>query len=56
MSYVVHVHVGDKIVAVACGNATQRVKWLANVGVARFDELKFQVTVAAAEFIASLQL
>lgn len=45
MSYAVHVHVGGKVVALACGSATQRVKWLAHVAVARFDELKFQVTI-----------
>lgn len=43
----VHVHVGDKVVTVACGAATQRVKWLAHVGVARTDDVTFQVPTIA---------
>ena len=32
------VHVGKKAVAVSCGDGVQPVKWLANVGMARYDE------------------
>ncbi len=34
----VHLHVRDKVITVECGDATQSVKWLGNVGVARYDE------------------
>eukprot|EP00744_Colponema_vietnamica_P018194 GILI01025653.1.p1 GENE.GILI01025653.1~~GILI01025653.1.p1 ORF type:complete len:130 (-),score=20.52 GILI01025653.1:47-406(-) len=34
----VHLHVRDKIVTVECGAGTQKTKWLANVGVARYDD------------------
>lgn len=33
----VHLHVRDKIITVEVGAGTQKVKWLANVGVARYD-------------------
>ena len=32
------VHVKDKAVAVSCGDGHQPVKWLANVGMARYDD------------------
>ena len=32
------VHVKQKVVAVACGDGSQPVRWLANVGMARYDE------------------
>ena len=31
-------HVKDKAIAVSCGDGTQPVRWLANVGLARYDE------------------
>ena len=31
-------HVRDKQIDVECGEGTQRIKWLANVGVARYDD------------------
>mmetsp|Transcript_9073 Transcript_9073/g.18433 ORF Transcript_9073/g.18433 Transcript_9073/m.18433 type:complete len:84 (+) Transcript_9073:42-293(+) len=31
------VHVKHKVVAVSCGDGAQPVRWLANVGIARFD-------------------
>ena len=34
----VHLHVRDKTIAVECGPGTQRIKWLANIGVARYDD------------------
>lgn len=34
----VHLHVRDKTIAVECGQGTQRIKWLANTGVARYDD------------------
>lgn len=40
---VVHVHVGGKVIAVACGSGMQRVKWLANVGIARTEDSDSQV-------------
>lgn len=40
---VVHVHVGEKVIAVPCGAAKQRLAWLAHVGVARTDDDGFQV-------------
>lgn len=33
----VFLHVRDKIVHVECGDGTQQVRWLGNVGVARYD-------------------
>ena len=33
----VHLHVRDKIITVEVGAGTQKIKWLANVGVARYD-------------------
>jgi hypothetical protein len=32
------VHVHGKHYVVSCGDATQRIKWLASVGIARWDE------------------
>jgi len=34
----VHVHVRDKVIVVECGNATQTIKWLGHVGIARYDD------------------
>ena len=34
----VYVHVRDKIIPLECGSGTQQVRWLGNVGVARYDE------------------
>ena len=34
----VHLHIRGKIIVVECGTATQRIRWLANVGVARYDD------------------
>lgn len=31
-------HVRDKIISVECGTGTQSIRWLANVGVARYDD------------------
>ncbi len=33
----IHVHVKDKSVAVWCGPGRQQVRWLAHVGIARYD-------------------
>ena len=33
----VHVHVREKVVPVDCGSGTQKISWLGNVGVARYD-------------------
>ena len=32
------VHVKDKAIAVSCGDGQQPIRWLANVGTARFDD------------------
>ena len=32
------VHIKQKVIAVSVGDGTQPVKWLANVGMARYDE------------------
>ena len=32
------VHVKEKVVAISCGDGTQPVRWLANVGLARYDD------------------
>jgi hypothetical protein len=34
----VHLHIRGKTIVVECGAATQRIRWLANVGVARYDD------------------
>jgi len=34
----VYLHIRDKTIAVECGEGTQRIQWLANVGVARYDD------------------
>jgi hypothetical protein len=34
----IHLHVRDKTIVVDCGDATQKTRWLANVGVARYDD------------------
>jgi len=38
----IYVKVADKIIKVSCGDARQRVKWLGNVGIARWDEENHQ--------------
>lgn len=40
--WTIDVAVRDKVVKVSCGDATQRIKWLGHVGIARYDEKKFQ--------------
>lgn len=37
-SWYMYVHVHDKVISVPCGDASQRIKWLAHVGIARWDE------------------
>ena len=37
-SWILDVVVRDKCIKVSCGSATQRVKWLGHVGIARYDE------------------
>jgi hypothetical protein len=34
----IHLHVREKTIVVECGDGTQRVRWLASVGVARYDD------------------
>ena len=34
----IQLHVRDKTITVDCGDATQKTRWLANVGVARYDD------------------
>lgn len=34
----IYLHVRDKTIAVECGDGSQKVRWLANVGVARYDD------------------
>ena len=34
--------VRDKCIKVTCGDATQRVRWLGHVGIARYDEKNYQ--------------
>jgi hypothetical protein len=41
-SWFMYVHVLDKMITVSCGDASQRVKWLAHVGIARWDEQNCQ--------------
>ncbi|KAJ8607013.1 hypothetical protein CTAYLR_006244 [Chrysophaeum taylorii] len=38
----VDVVVRDKVITVSCGDATQRIKWLGHVSIARYDERNFQ--------------
>lgn len=38
MSLHLMVHVKEKVVAISCGDGSQPVRWLANVGLARYDE------------------
>ena len=35
-SWQLYVHVHGKVIAVSCGNATQRIKWLAHVGIGNY--------------------
>eukprot|EP01039_Chlorochromonas_danica_P007331 gene7329-8113_t len=37
-SWYLFVHVHDKVITVSCGDANQRIKWLAHVGIARWDD------------------
>eukprot|EP01031_Cornospumella_fuschlensis_P028699 gene28699-34647_t len=37
-SWYLHVHIHEKLITVACGDANQKVKWLAHVAIARWDE------------------
>ena len=41
-SWMLDVVVRDKCIKVSCGSATQRVKWLGHVGIARYDEKNYQ--------------
>ena len=41
-SWMLDVVVRDKCIKVSCGAATQRVKWLGHVGIARYDEKSYQ--------------
>jgi N-terminal of Par3 and HAL proteins len=34
----INVHIKDKVVAVCCGEGSQRISWLGHVGIARYDE------------------
>ena len=36
MIYIAHIH--GKDIHISCGDATQRIKWLAHVAIARWDE------------------
>ena len=38
LNFNIFVHVHDKIFNVSAGDGSQRVKWLASVGIARWDE------------------
>eukprot|EP00274_Cyanoptyche_gloeocystis_P007138 CAMPEP_0196665834 /NCGR_PEP_ID=MMETSP1086-20130531/62728_1 /TAXON_ID=77921 /ORGANISM="Cyanoptyche gloeocystis , Strain SAG4.97" /LENGTH=73 /DNA_ID=CAMNT_0042002789 /DNA_START=87 /DNA_END=305 /DNA_ORIENTATION=+ len=33
----IFVHVKEKTILVQCGDGTQRIRWLGNVGIARYD-------------------
>ncbi len=33
----IFLHVRDKVIPVECGEGTQKISWLANVGLARYD-------------------
>ena len=33
----IHVHVREKVIRVECGSGTQKIDWLGNVGVTRYD-------------------
>jgi len=41
-AWTVDVAVRDKVIKVSCGDATQRIKWLGHVGIARYDEANFE--------------
>jgi hypothetical protein len=41
-SWILDVVVRDKCIKVTCGDATQRVRWLGHVGIARYDEKNYQ--------------
>ena len=36
-SWFMYVHVLEKIITVSCGDASQRVKWLAHVGIGKLE-------------------
>jgi hypothetical protein len=38
----VHVHVLEKTIIVSCGVGTQRIRWLGNVAIARYDEDNYE--------------
>ena len=43
--FVVYAHVKEKIISVVCGragDAPQKVKWLANVAIARYDDERYE--------------
>jgi hypothetical protein len=42
--YHIYVHVHDKEVHVSCGDATQRLKWLAHVGIGWTNFVKIYMT------------
>ena len=37
-----HVHILDKTIIISCGVGTQRLRWLGNVAISRWDEEEFQ--------------
>eukprot|EP01033_Poteriospumella_lacustris_P018539 gene18539-13346_t len=41
-SWFIFAHVYDKVVNISCGDASQRIKWLAHVAIARWDEIQYQ--------------
>ncbi|KAJ1444529.1 hypothetical protein M885DRAFT_454673 [Pelagophyceae sp. CCMP2097] len=40
--WVLDVVIRDKCIKVSCGDASQRVRWLGHVAIARYDEANFQ--------------
>mmetsp|Transcript_22776 Transcript_22776/g.47256 ORF Transcript_22776/g.47256 Transcript_22776/m.47256 type:complete len:112 (+) Transcript_22776:73-408(+) len=38
----IHCHVGEKTIVVSCGSGKQRLRWLGNVALSRWDEESFQ--------------
>ncbi|GMI38191.1 hypothetical protein TrCOL_g7976 [Triparma columacea] len=38
----IHCHVGDKTIIVSCGSGKQRLRWLGNVALSRWDDESFQ--------------
>mmetsp|Transcript_19179 Transcript_19179/g.20793 ORF Transcript_19179/g.20793 Transcript_19179/m.20793 type:complete len:118 (-) Transcript_19179:25-378(-) len=41
-SWFLYVHVREKTITVSCGDASQRIKWLAHVAIARWDDQNCQ--------------